>query len=102
MAVMERPRWTDERIEERFDRVGTDIRSLRMEMREGFARIEKRFDKVDERFEKIDKRFERVDDKFDSLQAEMNRRFESVSRNMIICFVTINATVIGALITTQL
>jgi hypothetical protein len=84
MAVMERSRWTDERIDERFDRVDTDIRALRTEVKEGFARIDKRFDT-------IDKRFERVDDKFDAVQ-----------RNMLVCFVTLNASFIGGLIATHL
>lgn len=91
MAVMERSRWTDERIDERFDRVGADIRALRTEMKEGFARIDKRFDQVDKRFDTIDKRFERVDDKFDAVQ-----------RNMLVCFVTLNASFIGGLIATHL
>lgn len=105
MAVMERPRWTDERIEERFDRVDTDIRGLRTEMKEGFAQIDKRFDQfekrfeqVDKRFEQIDKRFERVDDRFVSMQSEMNLRFEAVQRNMTLWFVSLFSTIIAATI----
>jgi uncharacterized protein YhaN len=84
MVVMPRERWTDERLDKAFDRVDGDLRELRLEMRKGFEQIDKRF-------EQIDRRFERVEARLDSTQ-----------RNMIICFVTINASLIGGLIATQL
>jgi hypothetical protein len=77
MAVMARERWTDEQIDKAFDRVDADLREIRVEIRRGF--------------DKVDKRFERVDDRFDAMQ-----------RNLLICFVTLNATLIGGLIATQL
>jgi hypothetical protein len=50
MATMTKS-WTDERLEERFDRIDqcfdrveSDIRELRSEMKTGFARIDDRFD----------------------------------------------------------
>ena len=36
---MERSAWTDERLDDRFDHVDTELRDLRMEMREGFAGV---------------------------------------------------------------
>lgn len=75
MAVMERERWSDERLDEAFGRIDGEIRELRVEMRQGF--------------ERIDKRFERVDDKFDAVQ-----------RNMTYWFVTLFATTTAGLIFT--
>jgi hypothetical protein len=103
MAVMmPRERWTDERLDKAFDRVDGDIRELRVEMRQGFERIDKRFDQ-------IDKRFEKVDDKFDAMQSEMNagfaridekfdRKFDSLQRTMIIGFVTLFAGIIASVL----
>jgi archaellum component FlaC len=91
MAVMERERWTDERIDERFNGVDADIRELRVEIKEGFQRIDKRFDQ-------IEKRFERVDDKFNTMQTEMNMRFEAVRRNMTYWFLGFFSSVVASLI----
>lgn len=116
MAVMERGRWTDERIDERFNRVDADIGGLRMETRKGFEQIdkrfdqidkrfeqfEKRFDQIDRRFEQIDKRFERVDDKFDAMQREMNLRFEAVQRNMTYWFISLFSIIVVSLVATSL
>lgn len=88
MTVMERERWTDERIDERFKRVDADIGGLRVEMREGFERIDKRFEQVDKRFEQVDKRFERLEDKFDALQ-----------QNMTTWFIALFSTILASLIT---
>lgn len=87
MAVMERARWTDERlddlatgIDKRFDRVDADIRELREDMNKGFERI-------DERFQGIDKRFESMDAKFDSLQG-----------NMLLGFIGLFGSIVGSVI----
>lgn len=84
MVVMPREKWTDERLDEAFGQIHGDLRELRVETRKGFEQIDKRF-------EQIDGRFERVENRLDAMQ-----------RNMIICFVTINASFIGGLIATQL
>lgn len=85
MVVMARERWTDERIDERFDRIDTDIRELRMEMRTGF--------------EQIDKRFQRVDERFEVIQREMTARFDAVQRNMTTWFVALFSTILAGLLT---
>lgn len=53
MAVMAREAWTDERlddlnarVEKGFDRVDTDIRELRSEMKTGFAEVNGRIDSM--------------------------------------------------------
>jgi hypothetical protein len=70
MAVMmPRERWTDERLDEAFGRIDSDIRELRAEMKQGF--------------ERIDKRFERVDDKFDAMQRNMTYWFIAVFASIV-------------------
>lgn len=85
---MERERWTDDWIDKAFDRVDTDIRELRVEMKRGF---------------------ERVDGKFDAMQSEMNtrfdtmnQRFDSMQRTMIIGFVTLFASLVASMIGTAI
>jgi hypothetical protein len=59
---MERPMdsWNDERLDELSRRMDAGFKELCEEMREGFARVDKRFEQVDKRFEQVDKRFERL------------------------------------------
>ncbi len=83
-VMMPKERWTDERIDEAFDRIDTDIRELRVEMKRGF--------------ERIDKKFEKVDGKFDAMQSEMNQRFDSLQRTMFIGFVTLFASIVASVI----
>jgi hypothetical protein len=95
MAVMAREAWTDERLD--------DLS----------AHVDKRFDQVDQRFEQVDQRFDRVEADIRELRsdmktgfAEVNGRFDSMQRTMIIGFVTlfasIVASVIGGVLATQL
>ena len=78
--------WTDERLEERFDRIETDIRDLRGEMNSRFDRMDDRFDKinadVNTRFDRVGERFDRVDDRFDKMNADVNARFEKVTERL--------------------
>lgn len=98
MVVMPRERWTDEKLDKAFGRIDGDLRESRVEMRKGFEQVEKRFEQIDKRFEQIDKRFEQMDKRFERIED----RLDAMQRNMFICFVTINATLLGGLITTQL
>ena len=116
MAVMEREAGTEKRLDDfkesvnqRFD--GVDKR---------FDQVDKRFDQVDRRFELVDQRFDRVEadirelrsdvkrvgGKVDALQSEMNGRFDSLQRTMIVCFggmtASIVASIVGAILVTQL
>ncbi len=95
VAVMARETWTDERLDDLnarvqkgFDEVKSEVKDLRQETNEGFAR-------VDARFQGIDARFQGLDARFDALQ-----------RTMIACAAgvigSIAASAIGALIVTQL
>jgi hypothetical protein len=95
MAVMARETWTDERLDDLnarvqkgFDEVKSEVKDLRQETNEGFAR-------VDARFQGIDARFQGLDARFDALQ-----------RTMIVCAAgvigSIAASVVGTLIVTQL
>lgn len=91
MVVMAREAWTDEllgdlagRMDKGFERVDADIRELRAYVHGLRAEMKKGF--------------ERVDDKFASIQSEMNARFESVQRTMIIGFVTLFAGIVASVI----
>jgi chromosome segregation ATPase len=106
MAVMEREVGTEKRLDDfkesanqRFD--GVDKR---------FDQVDKRFDQVDQRFDRVEadirelrsgtkKGFERVDDKFDALQSEMNGRFDSMQRMMVVGFVTLFTGIVASIIT---
>jgi ribosome recycling factor len=86
MAVMERGRWTDERIddlaervERGFSEVKGEVRDLRTEMKNGFGQI--------------DKRFERVDDKLDAVQ----RNMMTWGIALFSTIVSLNAAVIAAI-----
>lgn len=80
MAVMMSPRerWTDERIDDLNTKVDRGFSELKSEMKEGFAKVDKRFEQVDKRFEQVDKRFERIEDRLDKL----TDRFESLNRTL--------------------
>jgi hypothetical protein len=95
MTVMAREAWTDERLD--------DLS----------VHVDRRFDQVDQRFDQVDQRFERVEADIRELRsdmktgfAEVNARFDSMQRTMIIGFVTlfasIVASVIGGVLATQL
>jgi hypothetical protein len=87
MAVMEREKWTDERLDDlsgRVDRgfaeVKGEVRNLRTEMNERFSAVDNRFDSMNGRFD------------------SMNGRFDSLQRTMIIGFVTLFASIVASLI----
>jgi len=54
------------------DGIRGDIRELRHEMQQGFARIEARFQQVDARFQQVDARFEQMEARF----RQVDSRFE--------------------------
>lgn len=59
MAVMMNPRerWTDERLDDLSLKVDQGFADLKVEMKEGFARIDKRFEQVDKRMERLEDGF---------------------------------------------
>jgi len=106
MAVMERETGTEKRLDD-----------FKESVNQRFDQIDRRFDQVDRRFELVDQRFdrvegdlrelrsdtkkgfERVDDKFDALQSEMNGRFDSIQRMMVVGFVTLFTGIVASIIT---
>lgn len=52
---MEKPvdKWNDDRLDELSRRMDDGFKELREEMREGFARVDKRFEQVDRKFERL-------------------------------------------------
>ena len=120
MAVMAREAWTDERLDD-----------LKENVNQRFDQVDKRFDQVDERFNKVDERFnkveaelkagfERVDNEFTKVRSEMKAgfaevngridsrfdllqgRIDGLSRTIIICFSGMTASIVGAILVTQL
>jgi uncharacterized protein YukE len=77
MAVMERGRWTDERLDDLAGRVDRGFTEVKGEVRDLRAEMNQRFD---------------------SLTGETNSRFDSMQRTMIIGFASIVASVVGAVI----
>ena len=58
----------------------TDSRfsQLKIQMTEGFEKVEKRFEQVDKRFEQIDKRFEQIDKRFE----QIDKRFDVLEKKL--------------------
>ncbi|HXR61253.1 MAG TPA: hypothetical protein VN732_08010 [Solirubrobacterales bacterium] len=84
MAVMAREAWTDERLD--------DLKE----------NVNQRFDEVDKRFDRLDKRFDRVEADLKAGFAEVNRRFDAIQRTIIVCFSGMTASIVGAILVTQL
>jgi hypothetical protein len=76
MAVMmPRERWTDERLDDLNAKVDQGFADTKVEMREGFAR---------------------VDTEIRGLRSEMNARFDALNRNLIAGMIAITAAIIGS------
>jgi hypothetical protein len=91
-----RESWTDERLDD-----------LNSKVDRGFDRVDARFDRVDARFERVDDRFERVDADIQSLRGEMNARFDTIQRTMVLGVIALTTGMLAgfgglaALIATQ-
>jgi Mg2+ and Co2+ transporter CorA len=95
MAVMAREKWSDERLddlnarmEKGFDEVKGEIRDVKGE--------------VSELRKEMNDRFNSVDARFDSMSARFDARFDSIQRTMVMGFVSMSATIVGALLVIQL
>jgi len=84
MAVMAREAWTDERLDDFKENVN------------------QRFDQVDKRFDQVDARFAKVESEMKAGFAVVNRRIDSMQRTMIVCFSGMTASIVGAILVTQL
>jgi hypothetical protein len=82
MAVMMTPRetWSDQRLDD---------------LKEG---MDKRFDQVDANFARVDADIRELRGDIKGLRSEMNERFESLNRTVIVATVGGNAAIIAALI----
>lgn len=76
-----RQSWSDDRID-----------GLERKVDEGFRH-------VDERFEQVDKRLDRVEGELGELRREMNARFDSLQRGMLVFGSTVFAALLGAFAT---
>ncbi len=84
MAVMAREAWTDERLD--------DFR----------GEVNRRFDEVDKRFDRAESEMKAGFDKVDKRLDAMDLRFDSMQRTMIVCFSGMTASIVGAILVTQL
>jgi hypothetical protein len=84
MAVMAREQWTDQRLD--------DLKES----------VNQRFDQVDKRFDQVDARFAKVESEMKAGFAEVNGRIDSMQRTMIVCFSGMTASIVGAILVTQL
>jgi hypothetical protein len=79
-----RQSWTDERLDDGFDRVDADLcairgelSSFRVETNERFDRIEKRFDRAEQKTaERFDRLVARIDQRFDRSEERFDQRFD--------------------------
>jgi hypothetical protein len=98
MPVMTKS-WTDERLEERFDRI--DYRFDEVDRR--FEVVDRRFDGVDRRFDAVERRFDQRFDQihvdFRELRGEMNSRFDAMQRLIIQMLATLIVGFVGVIAT---
>ena len=95
MAVMARESWSDERLddlnarmEKGFDEVKGEIREVKGEVRELRQEMNGRFESLEVRF----------DSRFNSIEA----RLDGLNRTLVIGMVSMTASIVGALLVTQL
>jgi hypothetical protein len=87
MAVMERGRWTDERIDD-----------LKVSVDKGFVEVKEEFGRVREEFGRVRGEIRELKGEVRELRTETNARFDSLQRTMIIGFVTLFASIVASLI----
>jgi len=88
MAVMAREQWTDQRLDD-----------LNGNVSHRFDEVERRFDRVEGDIRELRLDVRRLDNKIDSLQSEMNGRFDSMQRMMVVGFVTLFTGIAASIIT---
>ena len=94
MAVMERGRWTDERIDD-----------LKVSVDRGFVEVKEEFGRVRGEICAVEGEVRELKGEVRELRGEtnarfdsMNARFDSMQRTMIIGFVTLFASIVASLI----
>jgi predicted nuclease with TOPRIM domain len=116
MVVMAREKWTDDRLDDLnarmgkgFDEVKGEIRDLRAETKTEFRQLRgelnTRFNGVESRFNGVESRFNGVESRFDTMEGRFSgieSRFDSLQKTMVLGFVSMTASIVGALLVTQL
>jgi hypothetical protein len=87
MAVMERGRWTDERIDD-----------LKVSVDKGFVEVKEEFGRVKEEFGRVRGEIRELKGEVRELRSESNVRFDSLQRTMIIGFAGIGASTVASVI----
>jgi hypothetical protein len=87
MAVMERGRWTDERIDD-----------LKVSVDKGFVEVKEEFGRVRGEIGGVRGEVRELKGEVRELRTETNARFDSLQRTMIIGFVTLFASIVASLV----
>ena len=90
-----RETWSDDRLDVLNHKVDDGFR----EVAQRFGQVDQRFAQVDQRFEQVDKRFDRLEDRFERLEYKFDRKFDSLTRTMILGNGAIVAALIGVVAT---
>jgi predicted nuclease with TOPRIM domain len=98
MAVMERKAWNDERLDDLSARMDRGFDEVKGEVRELRKEMNARFTSGDARFNSAEARFNSVEARFNSIEA----RLDSLNRSLVIGLVSMTASIVGALLVTQL
>jgi hypothetical protein len=85
MAVMEKGRWTDERLDD-----------LKVSVDKGFLEVKEEFGRVRGEICGVRGEVRELKGEVRELRSETNARFDSMQRTMIIGFASIVASVVGA------
>jgi hypothetical protein len=94
-AIIEAPKmssWNDDRLDELSARTDKGFTDVRLEMRDGFAQVDKRFEKVDQEFKAV--RLE-MSEGFVQVHSELHR----LTNALIIAGISGVITVLGGLLT---
>jgi hypothetical protein len=87
MAVMERGRWTDERIDD-----------LKVSVDKGFVEVKEEFGRVRGEIRGVQGEVRELKGEVRELRSETNARFDSMQRTMIIGFASIGASTVAGVI----
>ncbi|HEX6781299.1 MAG TPA: hypothetical protein VF125_04630 [Solirubrobacterales bacterium] len=98
MAVMEKRVWTDERLDDLNARMEKGFGEVKGEVREVKGEVREVKGEVRELRKEMNTRFGMVEARFNSIEA----RLDGLNRSLVIGMVSMSASIVGALLVTQL
>jgi predicted nuclease with TOPRIM domain len=97
-----RKSWTDERLDDGFDRVDADLRAVRAEVSAFRVETNERFDRLEGRANSHDGRFDRLEDRFSTFEERFDRledRFDGWQRGQLQVGGGVIVALLGILVT---